>query len=222
MPRSTSWWDQAVQNRLVAVVLAMVVIVPLIATPASSGVHNAAALMYEGMGIVLLGALLWRAQWNITKPDVMTFVKTGANLPILLFMALAGLSCIFAPFKQYAEQELLRLGAGVLLYFAVAYQFRRSEYLTKLVDVLLFVALCGALLGFAQYGSSQNEHALGLFGDHQLFGSFLMILLPLVGVVAVSEKNYNRQLARRWRPCWWARPCCCRRRAARGWERPRD
>ena len=194
MPRSTSWWDQAVQNRLVGLVLAMVVIVPLVATPASSSVRGAAALMYEGMGIVLLGALLWRAQWNVTKPDMLTFLKTGANLPILLFMGLAGVSCIFAPFKQYAEQELLRLGAGALLYFAVAYQFRRSEYLTKLVDVLLFVALCGALIGFAQYGSSQNENALGLFGDHQLFGSFLMILLPLVGVVAVSEKNYNRQL----------------------------
>ncbi len=194
MPKSTSWWDQAVQNRLVAAVLAMVVIVPLIATPASASIHGAAALMYEGLGIVLLATLLWRAQWNITKAEITTFLKTGANLPILLFMGLAGVSCIFAPYKQYAEQELLRLGAGVLLYFAVAYQFRRSEYLTKLVDTLLFVAVCGALLGFAQYGSSQNENALGLFGDHQLFGSFLMILLPLIGVVAVTEKNYNRQL----------------------------
>ncbi len=194
MPKSTNWWDQAVQNRLVAAVLAMVVIVPLIATPASASIHGAAALMYEGLGIVLLATLLWRAQWNVTKAEISTFLKTGANLPILLFMGLAGVSCIFAPYKQYAEQELLRLGAGVLLYFVVAYQFRRSEYLTKLVDTLLFVAICGALLGFAQYGSSQNEHALGLFGDHQLFGSFLMILLPLIGVIAVTEKNYNRQL----------------------------
>ena len=197
MPRPTSWWEQAVQNRLVAIVLAMIAFVPLIATPLSSGMpgmRGAAALAYEGMGIVLLAALLWRAQWKFSKSDVLTFVKTGANLPVLLFAGLAGVSCLFAPYKPYAEQELLRVGAGVLLYFAVAYQFRRSEYLNKLVDTLLFVTICGALLGFVQYGNSAAEHALGLFGDHQLFGSFLMILLPLAGVIAISEKNANRQL----------------------------
>ena len=194
MKRSETWWSQALHNRLIALILAMIVVVPLIATPLNNSLNGVAALGYEGMGIALLGVLLWRAQWKVKKEDVLTFLKTGANLPLLLFLAVAGVSCVFAPYKQYGEQELLRLGTGVLLYFAIAYQFRRSEYLTKLVDTLIFVGIGGALLGFAQFASDSQHHAVGMFGDHQLFGSFLMILLPLIGTVALAEKRPNRQL----------------------------
>jgi putative inorganic carbon (HCO3(-)) transporter len=84
----------------------------------------------------------------------------------------------------------------VLLYFTVAYHFRRSEQLMKLVDVLMFVAIGSSCIGFAQYGLSAEDQrqATGVFGDHQLYGSFMAILLPLVGVVAISEREPNRQL----------------------------
>ena len=77
----------------------------------------------------------------------------------------------------------------------VASQFRRSEQLTKLVDALVFLLIAVSLLGFAQYSAGHNMEAIGLFGDHQLFGSFLMILLPLVGVMALTEKQPGRQTA---------------------------
>jgi len=80
-----SWLAQAVQNRLIALVLAMVVFIPLIAAPADIQFMGSAALALEGFSIVLLATLLWRSKWNITRGNVGEFLKTGANLPVLGF-----------------------------------------------------------------------------------------------------------------------------------------
>ncbi len=197
MARSeSSGWTQVLQNRVIMLVLAMVIIVPFVATPADSGSRGLAALAFEGMSILLLGFLLWKARWKNSKEDIVNFFKTSANLPVLLFMGLTVVSACFSPHKQYSIQEVLRLGAGVLLYFTVAYHFRRSEQLMKLVDVLMFVAIGSSCIGFAQYGlgSEEQKLATGVFGDHQLYGSFMAILLPIVGVVALSEREPKRQL----------------------------
>lgn len=192
----SSGWAQVLQNRVIMLVLAMVIIVPFVATPADNGSRGMAALAFEGMSILLLGFLLWKARWKNSREDLVNFFKTSANLPVLLFLGLAIVSCLFSAHKNYSIQEVLRLGAGVLLYFTVAYHFRRSEQLMKLVDVLMFVAIGSACIGFAQYGlgSEEQRQATGMFGDHQLYGSFMAILLPLVGVVAISEREPNRQL----------------------------
>ena len=192
----SSGWAQVLQNRVIMLVLAMVIIVPFVATPADNGSRGMAALAFEGMSILLLGFLLWKARWKNSREDIVNFFKTSANLPVLLFLGLAIVSCLFSAHREYSIQEVLRLGAGVLLYFTVAYHFRRSEQLMKLVDVLMFVAIGSACIGFAQYGlgSEEQRQATGVFGDHQLYGSFMAILLPLVGVVAISEREPNRQL----------------------------
>ena len=190
-----SWWAQTVHNKLIALVLAMVVLVPLAAVPASSSMRGLAALTFEGLGVVLLATLLWRLDWNLNRAKIREFFTTGANLPILLFLGLAIVSCVFSPHKQYSEQELLRVGTGILLYFAVAYEFRRSEQLARMGDAIMAVAIGVSVLSFAQFASSHSLQAAGVFGDHQLLGSFLMILLPLTGIMAVAEKNPNRQLA---------------------------
>lgn len=196
MQRSApSWWAQAVQNRLIALVLAMIVLVPLAASPADLRFAGTAALVLEGFSIVLLATLLWRAKWNLTREGVVSFLKTGANLPVLAFLGLAVASCVLSPDKGYSIQETLKIGAGVLLYFVAAYHFRRSEYLSKLVDTLLFVAIAACVAGFVQFGMGEEQRASGLFGNAQLFASFLVILLPMVAMVALTEKTPNRQLA---------------------------
>jgi O-antigen ligase len=187
-----TWWAQAIHNRLIALVLAMLVVVPLIATPAG---HGVAAFAYEGLALLLMALLLWRSQWNLSTKRLTQFFKIGSHLPVALYGAFAALSTLMAGRNGYGEQALLCLGAGILLYFTVATQFRRSEQLAKLVDTLVFLTIGASLLGFLQYSGGHTLEAVGLFGDHQLFGSFLMILLPLVGVQAVTEKRPNRQMA---------------------------
>jgi O-antigen ligase len=198
-PRN-SWWGQAVQNRLVALVLAMIVIVPFIAVPADQHLGGMVAFVLEGFALVLAVALLWRARWNLSRDQIKTFLLTGPNAPVLLLTGLIVASCALAPNKVYGIQESLRWGAGILLFFVVAYQFRQSKHLFSLVDTILFLGIATSILSLGQYLLAPEMRGTTLFGNQQLLGSFLMILLPVAAAVALteqasSEKTSLRQLA---------------------------
>jgi putative inorganic carbon (HCO3(-)) transporter len=154
-----------------------------------------AAFALEALGLLLLAVMLWRNQWNLTRQSVTSFLRTGANLPILMFFGLVTLSCAMSPHRAQSEQELLRTGVGVLLYFVVSSQFRRAHHLAKMMDTLLYLAIVSSLIGFTHYATSSELAATGQFGDHQLFGSFLMVLLPILVITAVTETRRERQLA---------------------------
>jgi len=190
-----SWWTQAMHNRLIALVLAMIVIVPLVASPAGHVFRAAPALALEGFALFLATALLWRARWDISREWVISFLRTSANLPVLLLMVLAIVSCAMAPHKAFAVQGTLQLAAGVLLYFVVAYQFRQSKHLFMMADTLLFLAAAVAILTMGQYTMDPATRGTTLYGNQQPLGSLLMILLPIVASVAVTDKKPNRKLA---------------------------
>src|SRR5579871_4367275 len=118
MPQApTSWLTKAIQNRMIALVMAMVVIVPFIATPAGGSWSGPAALAFEGFSIMLLAVLLWRARLNFTRQEIVNFLKTGANTPALLFLGLIVISTIYcflspnAKYGAYSAQEALRQGS---------------------------------------------------------------------------------------------------------------
>jgi len=178
----------------------MVVVVPLLASPADSRLAGVAVLAFEAFALLLAVTLMWRARWSLGREQITTFLKTGANTPVLLFMALAIVSCVFAPNKLFAVQETIKLGSGVLLYFVVAYQFRQSKHLLMLVDTLIFLAIAVSFLTMAQYtlGNTalSGERGTMLFGNQQPLGSLLMILLPIVAVIALTETQLSkRQIA---------------------------
>jgi len=195
MESTKSRWTQLVHDRLITLVLAMLVIVPLIAVPLSNAWNGSVSLAYEGLALALLATILLRAKWDLRREKVVAFLKTGVNTPVLAFFGIVLLSVLFSPEKQQSAQAALQIGAGVLLYFAAAYQFRRSEHLSRLVDTLLFVAIAASLIGFATFSMSDRSFTDGLFGDHQLLGSFLMILFPVVAVMAITSKEPKRQMA---------------------------
>jgi len=176
-------------------ILAMAVLVPLAFAPISA--HNPAlgAGLLEGCAIALLAMLLLRADWRggLGK-KIVDFCKSATNLPVLLFLAVAGASILMTPDWKVGVQEFLRLGSGAVIYFAIAHHIRRSDQLSVLVDVVLFLCCAISLAGFVQFDGSTGGFASGLFGDHQLYGSCLMALLPVAAAVAVSEKSLGRQL----------------------------
>ena len=191
---TSSWIVQAMGNRLVAIVLIMVAVIPLIASPANAIAGGVSATVYEVFGAMLLFTLLWRSRWTVTRKSVTAFLSTGANLPVLIFTGLAISSLIVSPHKAYSLQEALRLVCGVMLYFVTAYHFSRSEYLQKLLDMLIFVGITASMVGFAQFGMAEEHSAVSLFGDHQVFGSFLMILMPVLAAASLTEVSLNRKL----------------------------
>ncbi len=197
MARSrANWWSKALQNKMILVVLLMMIVVPFIATPLDAQRTGLAALICEGFGVILLVSLMWRKKPDLSKESLVTFLKTGANTPALLFLGFVAVSLANSAHFNYSVQEALRVSTGVLVYFVVANQFRRSEHISKAVDLLVIVSVGASLVAFAQYSISNPEghYATGLFGDHQLLGSFLMLLLPFVSVSAITEKATNKQL----------------------------
>ena len=191
---SPSFWAEATQNRMIAVVLAMILAVPLVASPLDLNWSGAAALMLEGFALVLATMLLWRAKWDVRPESIKKFLGTSSNLPILLFAGLIALSCAFSAHKGYSIQEFLRTGSGILLYFVIAYQFRQSKHLSLLANTILGLAAAVALGGMAHYQLFAEARASALFGNAQPLASFVMILLPVVAALAFTDKSPNRRM----------------------------
>lgn len=192
---SPSWWAEATQNRMIAVVLAMILAVPLLAAPLDLNWSGTAAVMMQSFAVVLATMLLWRAKWDVRPESIKKFLGTSSNAPILLFAGLIALSCVFSAHKGYSIQELLRTGSGILLYFVIAYQFRQSKHLSLLANTLLVLAGAVALGGMAHYQLFAEERAAALFGNAQPLASFVMILLPIVAALAFTDKSPNRRMA---------------------------
>jgi len=194
LARSASWWSGLTRRRFIALVAAGVVFIPLAAAPLSRVVRSLDAIAVQGFGITLLGALLWRGKWSLDKESVTACLRGGVNPPILLFVCWVLVSWCWSRNLVFSAQETSRILSGVVLYFVVAYQFRRREYLRTLMDALLFLGIAVSLYGFFLNYRAGYNYAAGPFGDHQLYGSFLIIMLPLAVAVAVTEQEKGRQL----------------------------
>ena len=172
----------------------MIVAVPLLAAPADRNLTGIAAITLETFSLILMTALLWRAKWDLRPDNVRRFLATSANLPVVLLLGLMTLSCVLSPYKLFSIQEVLRTGAGILLYFVMAYQFRQSKHLSLLVSVLLPLCAIVAIGGMAQYQLFSQERASAIFGNSQPLASFVMLLLPVIVALAWTDKKPNRRL----------------------------
>jgi O-antigen ligase len=137
--------------------------------------------------------IVWRSKWDLSPAQLRTFAKTSANIPVLMFVGWVALSAILSPFKVFSVQYLLQIGAGAVLYFAVAYQFRQSKHLSMLADVLLFLAAVVSFAGMALFQLNDQLRASAIFGNPQPLGSFVMLLLPVVASLALGDKNAKRK-----------------------------
>ena len=198
---SNSYWQQTAQNRMLMVVLAMVVLVPLLALPTNTATQGLANYALRMMAALLAGILVLRGRIATKKSDVMTFVATGANLAVLLFFADTVISLLLSTrnILYSSAVDFMRVLTGVLLYFALAYHIRRSEHLTKIQDSLVLIAALISSFGLANLATSSRDpqvHALtsSLFGDHQLYGAMMMMLFPMTLVAAITEKQQMRQI----------------------------
>ncbi len=176
-----SWLGQALHNKIIAVVLAMIIAVPLLAAPADYSLTGLAALTLEAFALVLMAMMLWRSKWDLRPQQLRTFAQTSANVPLLLLVGWVALSAFLSPYKIFSIQYLLQVGAGAMLYFAVTYQFRQSKHLSMLADVLLGLALVVAVGGLIGYQMYDQERASAFYGNAQPLGSLVMLLLPIRG-----------------------------------------
>ncbi len=194
--KSSNYWQQTAQNRMLLVVLGMVVFVPLLASPENLRMQAFAAYALRVMAGLLAGILVLRARVATRRAEVITFLSVGANLAVVLFFLDSLLSLLTSTpdVRRFGAVDFMRVVTGTLLYFALAYHVRRSEHLVKIQDALVWVSGLMALAGLAGMVTRAYDLRANLFGDHQLFGAFLMILFPIALVAALTERDVKRQL----------------------------
>ncbi|HZO89658.1 MAG TPA: O-antigen ligase family protein [Chthonomonadaceae bacterium] len=196
-PKASSYWQETAHNRILLVVLGMVVLVPLLASPSNEAMQGLANKALQVMAALLAGILVLRARLAASRAEIATFLATGANLAVILYLIATVVSLLLEPadpaLRRLGMAELQRVIVGVLLYFALAYHVRRSSHLEKIQDALVRVSALMAIMGLSVLVVEGSDRAL-LFGNQQLFGAFLMILLPVPLVAALTERDARRQI----------------------------
>lgn len=115
----------------------------------------------------------------------------GPSLWLLGLLVWSALSAARAPYPTFAVAEMLRLALGAGVYFTAAYVLRPQE--TRLMPYLLLglgaaVSLHG-LIEFGSAGNASKDVIVSVFHNHENFGSFLVLLLPLGLALALDRKQ---------------------------------
>lgn len=136
------------------------------------------------------------------QEDLRAALRRGAAPWLLALLAWCVVNVVFPParafgadvlLRPYAVAELLRLFLCAAVFFAAAYGLRASELRTVVVGVLI-VGTAVALGGLAQFGSGSfhGDQATSLFGNHEQFGSYIMLLLPVALAFALDRGGDQR------------------------------
>src|SRR5437870_639256 len=126
------------KENVVLLLVVMVVVIPLLG-PFTDGVSGRTLRngILEGIGIVLLVVLLARVELRGGLPRFLYLARTGVNAPLAAFLLWAALGALRFSDRAFAMGELLRLGSGALVYFAIALHLEARAQLCLLADCLL-------------------------------------------------------------------------------------
>jgi len=177
-------------------IVGIVLLIPALVWPTRMGQLQMQALkpqLIEAVAIGLLLLMMSRASWS--PASVRRFLRTGPNVPILLFAGWCALTYFDSCDKAFGLRELLRIGGGMVVYFAVVYRLSARRQLQKLVGGLIAAVIASVLLGSILVSERPGGGLGAAFGNPQLFASFLLICLPLVLVASQGDEHPWRRAA---------------------------
>ncbi|HLJ53780.1 MAG TPA: O-antigen ligase family protein [Chthonomonadaceae bacterium] len=173
-----------IHNPVIVITVALISMIPLVCAQVSVRNPTLGAALLETGAILLLAVQIAKANWSAgVFRRAFSFLSSEINLPVVLFLVVGAASLTSSPSLVMGAQELLRFAAGATIYFAIAHHARRSAALDAIAGTLLIACIAVPLIGFAQYRES-GAGAGGPFGDHQLFGSFMLAILPVAAALA--------------------------------------
>jgi len=168
---------------------------PFVPAPAGSVQwHGAQAVCVEAGAVLLLAALLCRP-WPLSSVRSSFQSLPFLRLPFLfLFLLLLWglISCVSLP-TSFAVQGVLLLGVGVLVASVTAAQVTSTSRILFVTASVLLPAVLVALTGLAQLEDGKNV-AVGVLQDHQLFGAFLLIAIPLCLALSLAPGPLTQRL----------------------------
>ncbi len=174
---------------------------PFVPAPARSVQWHGAQAVCAEAGAVLLLTMLMCRPWplpSLRLVSLRSFFSSSplARLPFGFLLALLLwelISCLVVP-TSFAVQGVLLLGVGVLVAsVAAASAFGSSRILFAVASVVL-PAVLAAFTGLAQIGDGKAV-AVGVLQDHQLFGAFLLLPVPLCLALSLAPGPLAQRLA---------------------------
>jgi len=166
--------------------------------PGSVQRHGAQTVCVEAGAALLLAALLCRP-WPLSSLRLSSLrlsFQAPARLPFLFLslLLLWGLfSCLLSP-TPFAVQGLLLLGVGVLVASVTAAQAIGTSRALLAVASVVLPALLVAFLGLIQMKNGSNPLIVGVLKDHQLFGAFLLLPIPLCLALSLAPGPLTQRL----------------------------
>jgi O-antigen ligase len=183
----------------VVIVAAMVIVIPLLRfDPAATPLIRNVVL--QAMAVLLCCVVLVRVDWGPgTGERLARFLRSGLNTPALLYFlwSLASALWVAPPGigRAFAINDLLRLGAGVLIYLVVATHVENRRQLGTLLDALLLIVAISTI--YRIFFPQTLPGAASLFGSRLMGGAFLALVLPVVAAAAAVRMNLQRQIVTR-------------------------
>ena len=156
--------------------------------PGDIHVAPADPLVWLALGCLGLSVLLSR-RWELLRPPPLLLV----GFVILALISGAGATSKGAALKefiQYAEY----FGAGFVVFRCLP---ELGLSVRRTVDFFLVAASAVIVIAAIQYfmpaESIADFHVRGTFGNHNVYGGFLALVLPLFYGLAVTEQNWARR-----------------------------
>jgi O-antigen ligase len=172
---------------------ALIVVVPLIFTSAVYDVYDLPKLTLVYIGNLLL-FVLWL--WQGMAKGSITIRRTPLDIPLILFLAISGISCIYSldpTLSWYGAYRIYSFGWWPLFSMAVLYfltvQVVDASIAKTIRRAALFSASCVGLYGILQYSgfeiftdipAIQGGRVWSSLGNPVYMGALCMMAIPLL------------------------------------------
>ncbi len=135
--------------------------------------------------VAALGLVVLLTTSGVYQEDLKTALRRGPHPFLIALLAWCVFAAAIAPYRAHAATELLRILLCAAVYFGAAYGLRGDQLRTA-VGVLLLLGSATAVFPFIQF-STRTHDIMGMFGNHENFGSFVVVLLPVAIALAVQN-----------------------------------
>lgn len=197
MPARHFLRDLLKQN-VVLLLVAMLMLVSLLGpvTHGNAG-RSLRHVLFHSVGLLLLVIILARVEIRGGFQRLRYLARSGVNAPLALLLIWAALGAWRAPDRTFATMELLRLGTGALIYFALALHLETRAQLDLLIDYLLGLTLLVTVYGFTFQGddAASGNPLSSVFPVSHHLSAILTVMLPLLASLAWGAREQRRRLA---------------------------
>jgi O-antigen ligase/Flp pilus assembly protein TadD len=194
----TSKYVPLIDHALMSLVLTLLVFTALIFNRQADGPFLTPKSCF--FQLALSAALaLWAARTVFSARISIT--RTPLNLPLFIFLILAAVSALRAPFPVLSRQDLTLIALAMLYYVIVAEIIEGKNAIRLLLFVLVGLSGLAAFYGILQYhhvdfigGWIGRKHMFSTLGNPNFLAQYLICILPVSLIMLLTGRRLQAVL----------------------------